>query len=270
CWSSSESDSSRLSVISSRPSVSRLSVASSRLSVASSRLSVASNRLSVASSRLSVVSSRSRRSSFSRSIHEAYGPCSFWEWIPYEGFSDVQYLSKGEFGTMFVATWVNGPRDLWDDDLKQYVRRKHYKVALKRLDKDIINLEAHEIFQTIQLWDNSLFRSIDEKLSSNSKSSDGEVKVHPEAIYTSRPLSGIITQGYGLEFTLPQDNSRKSIHLENSETQDKDKIRETISKKRRSDLVLKPTAAQRISVSNDIPTIKVHKYDSEPSDEEED
>ncbi|CAG8749816.1 3541_t:CDS:2, partial [Racocetra persica] len=171
----------------------------SRLSV--SRLSVASDRLSVASSRLSVVSSRSRRSSFSRSIHEetnfseynveitnlkkcskcgqqasqdwcrkceskrfkklskkwtsgneyldklikytqhkAYGPCSFWEWIPYEGFSDVQYLSKGEFGTMFVATWVNGPRDLWDDDLQQYVRRKSYKVALKRLDKNIINL----------------------------------------------------------------------------------------------------------------------------------
>ncbi|CAG8797447.1 7312_t:CDS:2, partial [Racocetra persica] len=120
------------------------------------------------------------------------------------------------------------------------------------------NLHPGNIFQVSQ----------DEKLSSNSKSSDGKVIVHPEAIYTSRPLSGIITQGYGLEFTLPQDNSRKSIHSEDSETQDedkisetqdndkisetqdKDKIRETISKKRRSDLVLNSVS------NNDIPTIK--------------
>lgn len=70
---------------------------------------------------------------------------------------------------------------------------------------------AFEIYQTIQSWDDLLFRSIDEKLSNISESSDEEVNVHPKAIYSSRPLSGIITQRYGLESTLSQNNSRKSI-----------------------------------------------------------
>ncbi|CAG8658327.1 9751_t:CDS:2, partial [Dentiscutata heterogama] len=399
--------------------------------------------------------------------NKAYGPCSFWEWIPYEKFSDIQYLSKGGFGTMFVANWVDGPRDLWDYDSQQYVRNKNCKVALKRLDDDIINsgfvnelrsyycraktrcdyairiygisrepetnsyiivmpyyhkgdlrtilrerkteltwqekfqilyslsnalkdihLKGHthcnlhpgnifqvsqdssvriiigdlgmnksacrdptalesygvvpyvasetlrswpytqasdiysfgmimwelssgkppfldrahdehlvfevceglrpdivegtpkcyvelmrkcwndepsnrpralEIYQIIQSWDNSLFRSIDEELSSISESSDEEVNVHPEAIYSSKPLSGIITQGFGLESTLSQDNPRKSIVFKNSEIQDTDKIKELIPKKKHRNLA-----------NNDIPTIEIHKYDSEPSDEEKD
>ncbi|CAG8460017.1 30306_t:CDS:2 [Gigaspora margarita] len=299
--------------------------------------------------------------------NKAYGPCSFWEWIPYEKFSDIQYLSKGGFGTVFVATWVDGPRDLWDHSLQQYVRKKNCKVALKRFDENIINsefvneLRSHycrsktrcdyairiygisrepetnnyiivmpyyhkgdirtilrekkteltwqekfqilcsfsdalkdihskghthcnlhpgnifqesqgsslpfEIYQTIQSWDDLLFRSIDEKLSNISESSDEEVNVHPKAIYSSRPLSGIITQRYGLESTLSQNNSRKSISLKNSVIQDKDKkIKELIPKKRQSKFAL----TKRISSSNnDIPIIEIHKYDSEPSDEEE-
>ncbi|KAF0401392.1 hypothetical protein F8M41_009450 [Gigaspora margarita] len=109
--------------------------------------------------------------------------------------------------------------------------------------------------------------SIDEKLSNISESSDEEVNVHPKAIYSSRPLSGIITQRYGLESTLSQNNSRKSISLKNSVIQDKDKkIKEVIPKKRQSKFAL----TKRISSSNnDIPIIEIHKYDSEPSDEEE-
>ncbi|CAG8515233.1 7992_t:CDS:2 [Dentiscutata erythropus] len=328
CWSSSESESSSLSVISSR---SRLSVISNR-----SRLSVISNR-----SRLSVISSRSRRSSFNRSInsfHEEteFSECSIdfaglykcpkcgrpglqqdWcrkcesrkfkklpKWTSGNEYLDkliksrtrcdyairiygisrepetnsyiivMPYYHKGDLRTILRErktdlTWQEKFQILYS--LSDALKDIHLK------DHTHCNLHPGNIFQVSQdssvriiIGDLGMNKSAYEQLSSISESSDEEVNVHPEAIYSSRPLSGIITQGYGLESTLPQDSSRKSIVFKNSEIQDMDKIKEVIPEKRHSNLALEK-ATQRLSTSNnDIPTIEIHKYDSEPSDEEKD
>ena len=36
------------------------------------------------------------------------------EWIPYEKFSDIEYLAKGGFGTVHKAKWIDGYIDCWD------------------------------------------------------------------------------------------------------------------------------------------------------------
>ena len=38
------------------------------------------------------------------------------EWIPYEKFSDIEYLAKGGFGTVHKAKWIDGYIRYWDID----------------------------------------------------------------------------------------------------------------------------------------------------------
>jgi len=32
-----------------------------------------------------------------------------FEWIPFERFTNVEYLAKGGFGSIYKATWLDGP-----------------------------------------------------------------------------------------------------------------------------------------------------------------
>ena len=40
----------------------------------------------------------------------------FFEWIPFERFTNVEYLAKGGFGSIYKATWLDGPllAGYWD------------------------------------------------------------------------------------------------------------------------------------------------------------
>jgi hypothetical protein len=66
---------------------------------------------------------------------EAKGNWQVWEWIPYTRFKDISYLGKGGFGTVYLATWLDGPRDNINRDTQQVERRPDEKVALKVLHK---------------------------------------------------------------------------------------------------------------------------------------
>jgi hypothetical protein len=57
------------------------------------------------------------------------------EWIPYNRFNDIKYIAKGGFGKVYVANWIDGCIDNWDDD-NQYWKRKDLNkfVALKSLN----------------------------------------------------------------------------------------------------------------------------------------
>ena len=40
-----------------------------------------------------------------------------FEWIPFERFTNVEYLAKGGFGSIYKATWLDGPLEYphrWD------------------------------------------------------------------------------------------------------------------------------------------------------------
>ena len=44
------------------------------------------------------------------------------EWIPYEKFSDIEYLAKGGFGTVHKAKWIDGCIFHWDIDQNKWNR----------------------------------------------------------------------------------------------------------------------------------------------------
>src|ERR1043165_1865051 len=51
------------------------------------------------------------------------------EWIPYEKFSDIEYLAKGGFGTVHKAYWIDGHILHWDisqNTWKRYIDYDYY------------------------------------------------------------------------------------------------------------------------------------------------
>ena len=56
------------------------------------------------------------------------------EWIPYEKFSDIEYLAKGGFGTVHKAKWIDGYIQNWDIDEWQRVICNNGEVVLKSLN----------------------------------------------------------------------------------------------------------------------------------------
>ena len=44
------------------------------------------------------------------------------EWIPYDRFYDIKYISKGGFGKVYRANWFDGPIDYWDYENENWKR----------------------------------------------------------------------------------------------------------------------------------------------------
>ena len=55
-----------------------------------------------------------------------------FEWIPYNQFDNIEEISKGDFATIYSATWKNGPLN-YNYDNMEYIRKSDKKVALKCL-----------------------------------------------------------------------------------------------------------------------------------------
>ena len=56
------------------------------------------------------------------------------EWIPFDRFKNVTYLSKGGFGTVYKAKWLDGPIRSWNDKVEDWSRSENQDVCLKSLD----------------------------------------------------------------------------------------------------------------------------------------
>jgi hypothetical protein len=55
------------------------------------------------------------------------------EWIPYNNFEDIEYLTKGGFSEIYTAFWTNGCYYEWDLNKQQLIRHKSHNVILKNL-----------------------------------------------------------------------------------------------------------------------------------------
>ena len=55
-----------------------------------------------------------------------------FEWIPYNQLDNISEISKGDFATVYLAIWKDGPL-CYDYDNKEYTRKSDKKVALKCL-----------------------------------------------------------------------------------------------------------------------------------------
>src|SRR5438034_6451651 len=58
----------------------------------------------------------------------------YLEWIHFENFQDVTYITKGGFGKVYSAVWPEGSIWYWDIKYQEWIRSAGNKVALKSLD----------------------------------------------------------------------------------------------------------------------------------------
>ena len=58
----------------------------------------------------------------------------FLEWVPFEEFQNVTYITSGGFGKIYLAKWHNGPILEWDIENKKWKRWVDARVVLKSLD----------------------------------------------------------------------------------------------------------------------------------------
>ena len=56
------------------------------------------------------------------------------EWIPFENFQNITYITKGGFGKIYSAEWPEGWILNWDIENQKWNRWTNFKVALKSLD----------------------------------------------------------------------------------------------------------------------------------------
>ena len=56
------------------------------------------------------------------------------EWIPFDQFENVKYLTKGGFGSIYTATWIKGSIDDYDENKKEFTYFGSHNVVLKLLN----------------------------------------------------------------------------------------------------------------------------------------
>jgi hypothetical protein len=60
------------------------------------------------------------------------------EWIPYENFENITYITSGGFGKIYSAKWPEGYIRWWDIENQKWVRDSYFTVALKSLDNSSV------------------------------------------------------------------------------------------------------------------------------------
>src|ERR1051325_172886 len=73
------------------------------------------------------------------------------EWIPYNRLTDIKYLDKGGFSTVYKATWLDGHIKEWNYENQQWSRNDNWKVVLKSLDNSS-NLNNEFLSEVIILF----------------------------------------------------------------------------------------------------------------------
>ncbi|CAB4431329.1 unnamed protein product [Rhizophagus irregularis] len=58
----------------------------------------------------------------------------YFEWIPFENFKDIVYITRGGFGKIYSAEWPEGYIEYWDIKNQKWKRISDIKIALKSLD----------------------------------------------------------------------------------------------------------------------------------------
>jgi hypothetical protein len=85
---------------------------------------------------------------------EASAPDVIVEWIPYDNFQNIKYLTKGGFSEIYTADWTNGFYEVWDNKENQLKRLGMRAVALKTLE----NVESanrswfEEVYNLISIY----------------------------------------------------------------------------------------------------------------------
>ncbi|CAG8556974.1 17811_t:CDS:2, partial [Cetraspora pellucida] len=61
-------------------------------------------------------------------------PNTIIEWVPFEKFKNVEYKTKGGFGSIYTAIWTDGWVIEWDNNNKNFIRSGSKEIVLKSLN----------------------------------------------------------------------------------------------------------------------------------------
>jgi hypothetical protein len=75
----------------------------------------------------------------------------FLEWIPFEKFENVTYLTRGGFSKIYSADWPEGNLEYWDIENQKWERCSDVKVALKSLDNSSKNISNDFLNEVIKI-----------------------------------------------------------------------------------------------------------------------
>ncbi|GBB99328.1 hypothetical protein RclHR1_03490010 [Rhizophagus clarus] len=79
----------------------------------------------------------------------------YFEWIDYNQFKDKTCIIQGSYCEIYTATWLDGIREVWDNEFQQWVRTKDAQIILRefRSESTIKNLRLHlDIKNTIHCY----------------------------------------------------------------------------------------------------------------------
>ena len=71
----------------------------------------------------------------------SHGNTKVLEWIPYNRFYSIKYITKDKFGKIYKANWIEGKINCWDHNSNNWKRYGSKDVILKSLDYSYITLE---------------------------------------------------------------------------------------------------------------------------------
>jgi hypothetical protein len=72
------------------------------------------------------------------------------EWIPFEKFENITYLTRGGFSKIYSADWPEGNIDCWDIEKQEWAREPNMKVVLKSLDNSSNNISNDFLNEVIK------------------------------------------------------------------------------------------------------------------------
>jgi serine/threonine protein kinase len=69
----------------------------------------------------------------------------YFEWIDYDQFTNIKCIIQGTYCRKYIATWLDGIREKWDNESRQWVRTNPVQVILRkfRFESTIRNLRLH-------------------------------------------------------------------------------------------------------------------------------
>ncbi|CAB4473256.1 unnamed protein product [Rhizophagus irregularis] len=74
----------------------------------------------------------------------------YLEWIPFEKFENIEKIKEGGFGIVYSATWIEGPRWKWDNELMKWVASGPRKITFKTLKRDGIDERRKEFLKEVE------------------------------------------------------------------------------------------------------------------------
>ena len=76
-------------------------------------------------------------------------PSYIMEWIPFDQFEEVEYLTKGGFGSIYIAGWTKGCIIDYDENKKEFTYNGPQVVVLKVLDDS--NEPGKKFFEEVNI-----------------------------------------------------------------------------------------------------------------------